>query len=216
MPDVQPSAYALIGMGTVLAAVSQAPLMGIILLFELTREYQVMLPMMLSAVIATIIHQLMMGESIYTRPIRAMGIRIGSAVGVSALRRIGVDQMKLEPAPVVRPNDTLSDVLSRGQKTGTADWVVLDEQDRYLGLLTIDDLKVVMLEPESAPLLLVGEVLRSDVPPLKKFDTLDVALENFARYGVTHMPVVDGKSQKVLGVLAREDLLLRYHQELSR
>jgi chloride channel protein, CIC family len=216
MPDVQPSAYAIIGMGTVLAAVSQAPLMGIILLFELTREYQVMLPIMLSAVVATIIHQLILGDSIYTRPIRAMGIRLGSAVGVSALRRIGVDQMELEPVPVVRPNDTLSDVLSRGQKTGIADWVVLDGQDRYLGLLTIDDLKVVMLEPESAPLLLVGEVFRSDVPPLKPSDTLDTALEGFARHAVTHMAVVDGKGSNVLGVLDREVLLRRYHQELSR
>ncbi len=215
-PEVQPSAYALIGMGAVLAAVSQAPLMGIILLFELTRDYQVMLPIMLAAVTAVIIHQMMLGESIYTRPIRAMGIRLGSAVGVSALRRVGIDELELQPPPVVRPNDSLSEVLLRGQKTGTTDWVVLDELGRYLGLLTLDDLKVVMLEPESAPLLLVGEVLRSDVPPLKPTDTLDMALESFARHEVVHLAVVDATNSQVKGVLSRDDLLRRYHLELSR
>ncbi len=214
---IQPSTYALVGMGSVLAACIQAPLMAIILLFELTQNYAVMLPIMLAAVTATVVQQLLIGESIYTLALKDLGVRLGSAVGISALRRIGVEQMRLKTAPIAGPDDPLSTILSRSQQTGAGEFVVLDQGKKYLGLLTIDDLKVVMLEPEAAPLLLVGEVLRSDLPPIKLHDTLECALEMFARHEVSHLAVVNdvNGATDLMGLLSRADLMKRYYTELG-
>jgi CIC family chloride channel protein len=214
---VQPATYALVGMGAVLAAIIQAPLMGIILLFELTRNYQVMLPIMIAAVTATVLYRAVFRESIYTQPLRRMGVRAGSAVGVAALRRIGVDQLAIRPAVVARPNEPLADILQRMQATNSTDFVVLDDRAQYLGMLTALDLRTVILAPESAHLLLVGEVVRSDVPPLRATDTLEAAWDLFSRYDVHELAVVSGQGQRqtVEGVVSRAEVMRRYHAELG-
>jgi CIC family chloride channel protein len=216
-PGTEPSAYALIGMGSILAAVIQAPLMGIILLFELTRNYQVMLPIMLSGVTATVLFRAVMKECLYTIPLTRMGVRAGAAVGIAALRRIGIDQLPHRAAAIARPGQTLSEIVARSQATGDADYVITDEKDEYLGLLNDNDIRAVMLAPESAPLLLVGEVMRTNVPPLKPSDTLEAAWDLFARYDVDQLAIVGtlaGK-QTVSGMVARADLMKRYHDELG-
>ena len=215
-----PATYALVGMGAVLAAAIQAPLTAIILLFELTQNYAIMVPIMLAAVTATVIQQLLVGESLYTLPLKKLGVKLGSAVGISALQRIGVDQLVLAKAPVARPDEPLSSILSRSHADGVEDFVVLDKTGNYLGLLTLDDLKTVLLEPEAAPLLLVGEVMRADVPPIKFHDTLDAALAMFSRFDISRLAVLDDanpadKTPALLGFLTRSELMKRYQQELS-
>ena len=215
-----PATYALVGMGAVLAAAIQAPLTAIILLFELTQNYAIMVPIMLAAVTATVIQQLLVGESLYTLPLKKLGVKLGSAVGISALQRIGVDQLVLAKAQVARPDDPLSSILARSHSDGVEDFVVMDKTGNYLGLLTIDDLKTVLLEPEAAPLLLVGEVMRADVPPIKFHDTLDAALTMFGRFDISRLAVLDDvnpadKTPALLGFLTRSELMKRYQQELS-
>ncbi len=220
LPSANPSTYALVGMGAMLAAVIQAPLTAIMLLFELTRNYAVMLPIMLAAVAATIIQQVLVGESLYTLPLRRLGVRLGSAVGMSALQRVGVDQLQLIPAATARPDETFSAILQRSHTDKIDDFVVLDARGAYLGLLTINDLKTVLLEPEAAPLLLAAEVLRSDVTPLYFHDTLEAALAMFSKFEVAHMAVLDdaivpGKAPALLGMLSRAELMRRYYRELG-
>ena len=215
-----PATYALVGMGAVLAAAIQAPLTAIILLFELTQNYAVMVPIMLAAVTATVIQQLLVGESLYTLPLKKLGVNLGSAVGISALQRIGVDQLVLAKAQVARPDDPLSSILARSHLDGVEDFVVMDKIGNYLGLLTLDDLKTVLLEPEAAPLLLVGEVMRADVPPIHFHDTLDAALAMFGRFDISRLAVLDDtnpadKTPGLLGFLTRSELMKRYQQELS-
>jgi CIC family chloride channel protein len=218
-PAVQPSVYALVGMGTIIAAIIQAPLMGIILLFELTRNYQIMLPIMLSAVTATVLFRAVMKESIYTIPLTKLGIRAGAAVGITALRRIGIDQLPHRIAAIAHPGQTLSEIVTRSQASGASDYVVADHTGAYLGLLNDDDVRTVMLAPESAPLLLVGEVMRTNVPPLKPTDTLEAAWDLFARHDVDQLAIVTTPplpaKPTITGLVARADLMRRYHEELG-
>ncbi len=219
MPDVQPSTFALVGMGATLAGAIQAPLTGIFLLFELTRNYNVMPPIMLAAVTSTVIQQLIIGESIYTLPLKKMGVRLGSAVGISALRRVTIDQLSLEKPQFVSTDETLSQVLSRSVEHGVRDFVVIDTSRRYVGLLTLDNLKDVMLAPEAAPLLLVGELVQADIPPLSPMATLEDALEAFSHCDAPILPVSGPpptpESPPIVGVLSRTELMRRSGLELS-
>ncbi len=219
VPDAEPSTFALVGMGATLAAAIQAPLTGIFLLFELTRNYNVMPPIMLAAVTATVIQQLFIGESIYTLPLKKMGVRLGSAVGISALRRVTIDQLPLETPHFARTDETLSQVLARSTERGVRDFVVVDSGNRYVGLLTLDDLKNVLLAPEAAPLLLVTELVRADIPPLEPTATLEDALDVFNRYDTPILPVVGPRptpdSPPIAGVLSRTELMRRSGQELG-
>ncbi len=206
-------------MGATLAGAIQAPLTGIFLLFELTRNYNVMPPIMLAAVTSTVIQQLIIGESIYTLPLKKMGVRLGSAVGISALRRVTIDQLSLEKPQFVSTDETLSQVLSRSVEHGVRDFVVIDTSRRYVGLLTLDNLKDVMLAPEAAPLLLVGELVQADIPPLSPMATLEDALEAFSHCDAPILPVSGPpptpESPPIVGVLSRTELMRRSGLELS-
>ena len=83
--------------------------------------------------------------------------------------------------------ELLAEIVGRSQVTGRSEYVVTDEKNEYLGLLNDADVRAVMLAPESAPLLLVGEVMRTNVPPLKPADTLEAAWDLFARYDVDQL-----------------------------
>src|SRR5262249_40598508 len=134
-PHAAPSAYALLAMGAVLAAVIQAPLMSILLLFELTRNYDVMTPIMLTAVTATVISRLIFEETLYTQPLQARGVRVGSAAGISMLQRVTIDQLKLEPLRTIQAGQLVGDLLKDQQTVPAADYVVLDDKGKYLGTL---------------------------------------------------------------------------------
>jgi len=216
LPGPAPSAYALVGMGAVLAAVIQAPLMSILLLFDITRNYQVMLPIMLTAVIATLMYQFVFGESLYTLPLAARGIRVGAAAGMSVLRRIGVEQLTLDPLITAQAGEPVSAVLQRTQNSPQMDFVVVDDKGRYLGILSTAELHRVLLQPEAAPLLLVGDVCRSDVPPLLETETLETAMELFARLDIECLAVIRKEPQeKLVGMLSRADAMKQYHRALG-
>jgi CIC family chloride channel protein len=216
VPQTAPSAFALVGMGAVLAAVIQAPLMAILLLFEITRDYAVMLPIMLTAVIATVMYQLVFGESLYTFPLRKQGIRVGSAAGMSALRRIGLDQVELTPVNTIQAGQPISALLARTQDSPATNYVVVDQRNRYLGLITTADLQQVLLQPELMPLLLAGDICRSEVPPLQITETLETALELFARHEVSALAVVRRRPQEELaGMLTRSEAIKHYHSALG-
>ena len=217
-PGIEPSAYALVGMGAVLAAAIQAPLMAIMLLFELTRNYQIMLPSMLAAVTATLIQQIIVKDGLYTLPLRQQGIRVGAPVGVSHLHRVGIDQMALKKGQTAAANEPVSALVLRSQQEETGDFVVFDSTGRYLGMVPLEDVRTAMLAPESIPLLLTGEILRSDVAPLTLADTLETAFESFSRYDMAYLPVFaasPGTMATLLGVLPRGDIMRRYHAELG-
>jgi chloride channel protein, CIC family len=203
-------------MGAVLAAVIQAPLMAILLLFEVTRKYQIMLPIMLTAVIATIMYQVVVGEGLYTLPLRARGIRVDSAAGISMLQRIGLEELELAAPSTIEAGLPVAELVARSQADPHGDFVVVDPAARYLGVFTAADLHDVLLQPEAMPLLLAGDVCRSDVPPLQITDTLAMALDLFARHEVSSLAVLRRQPQERLVVMfTRAEAMKQYHAALG-
>ena len=89
------TAYALVGMAALVAGTTHAPLTAIVILYEITREPTVILPVMFAAIIATAGAQFLLRDSIYTLKLRRRGVRIGSVSDMTILRRITVDAGQL-------------------------------------------------------------------------------------------------------------------------
>ncbi len=97
-----------------------------------------------------------------------------------------------------------------------SDFAVVDDKGKYLGILSMMDLQNVLLQPEAAPLLLVGEVCRSDVPPLLLSDSLETAIDLFARHKVNSLAVLGRQVQEGLaGILTRGEAMKQYHMAMS-
>jgi chloride channel protein, CIC family len=216
MTDVPPNAYALVGIGSVLAAVIHAPLASTLILFEVTRDYTITLPAMLACIVATATARIIFRDSIYTMSLRQRGVHVGTSGDLNLLQRLYVEQVALEPAVTLREIDPLQRAVDLVVSSDTVDFIVVDKDGAYVGMLLSGELKTALIDREAVPLLVVGEVMRVDVPVVCAGDSLAEALDCFAAHDVGRLPVaVSRTTGKIIGVLSRAALMRRYYSSLS-
>ncbi len=218
LPDGgSPAAYALVGMAATLAGSTHAPLTAILILFELTRDVYVLLPVMLASVVATIFAQLLMRDSIYSLKLRRRGVLIGIAADLTILRRLTVGDVTSHPASKVGPDEPLSALFERRDGEHAIDFVVTDHNGEYLGMVTAQEMRTALIEREAIPYLVVSEVMRRDLPTVSPDETLDRVLEKFSKHDVASLALVDDstKARQVLGLITRGRLMQRYQRALT-
>jgi CIC family chloride channel protein len=213
-----PASYALVGMAAVVAATTHAPLTAILILFEITQDYRVVLPIMLAAVLSTVVSQLIDRDSIYTAKLRRAGVLIGTSRDLVLLRRIPVSSVPrtaLPPEPIYA-SDPLSKLITLHAHYHVPDFVVVDEQGRYIGMVTGADIRTALIDREAIPLLLVAELVRSDLPTVAAHESLDVVLDRFAENDVASLCLLDPASpDKPLALLSRAKVMKRYQEALE-
>ena len=181
---VQPEAYALVGMGAVLAAIVHAPLASILILLEVTRNSAFMLPAMLATVVATATARLVLTDSIYTLSLRQRGLNVAGGAEGSLLHRLTVEQVDLDPATILKLDDPFQRILELMATTHATDFPVADDSGDYAGMVVAEDVRTAMLEREAIPLLLVEELFRRDIPAIKTSDDLATTMDQFARLDI--------------------------------
>ncbi len=213
-----PASYALVGMAAVVAAATHAPLTAILILFEMTRNVYVVLPIMLAAVVATVVAQLIDRDSIYTAKLRRAGLMVGSAHDLTLLRRIPVTTVGLTPltSEPIYPSDPLSKLISLHAYQSVPDFVVVDQQGAYMGLVTGSDLRTALIDREAIPLLLVAELMRTDLPTISPDEQLDTVMDKFAANDVASLCLMDRfDPTRPTGLITRSKLLSRYRAVLA-
>jgi CIC family chloride channel protein len=215
-PGLQPQVYALVGMGAVLAAVVHAPMASILICFELTRDYQVMLPAMLGCIIAVAVARIVQPDSIYTQSLRMRGVNMGTAGDHVLLRRITVEQVPLDPVSIVGEADPMQHLLDLSAMTSTYEFVVADALGRYEGMVLGPQLGPVLMDREAIPVLVARDVMRVDVPPVRTTDDLAAVFDAFSQHDVTHLPVcVPQKADHIIGLISRAAVIRRYQEALK-
>lgn len=210
-----PGAYALVGMGAVVAAATHAPITSILIIFELTNDYKIILPLMVSCIIATLVATRLLDGSIYTLKLQRRGIDIRKGRAVNVLQHVSVrDQMRTDIARVSR-EDSLPTLLSKllGQPGNTL--FVVDDESRLLGVVTANQMRPVM-EDSAA---LGGLLIADDFMTLDKFpiaaldDSLSDVMKLLGSYR-DEVPVVE--EGRLVGVLWPEDVIGRYNSEIFK
>lgn len=214
-----PASYALVGMAAVVAGATHAPLTAILILFEMTRNIYVVLPIMLAAVIATAVAQLIERDSIYTFGLRRAGFTIGGARDLTVMRRVTVAACALAPLPPepIFASDPLSKLITLHAHHHVPDFVVIEQDSgRYIGMVTSADIRTALIDREAIPLLLVAEVMRTDLPTVRRDETLDTVLDKFARHDVASLTVVSPIDDRLpIAILTRAKVMERYQEALE-
>jgi CIC family chloride channel protein len=214
--SVHAEVYALVGMGAVLAAVVHAPLASILICFEVTEDYKVMVPAMLACVVATATARLLYTDSIYTLSLRLRGVRTGAPADRGILRRLRVEDVTLEPASIVHPSDPFQKILDLSAATGASTFIVVDDEGAYRAMVVADDIQMALLDRDAIPLLVVSDLMRTEVPLVKHTDDLGSVLAQFAQHEVGHLPVtMNSRPNHVIGLISRAGLMRKYQQTLS-
>jgi len=208
-------AYSLVAMGALVAAATHGPLTGIIILFELTNTYSIILPLMFCAITSTAIAKLFFTESIYTMKLSRRGARFSRGRNISILENIPVSEVMTRNYDKAPENTPLKGILNLVQKSRLTAFPVTDSYGYLKGIITFDDLRTILFEDHLHPLLIAKDIATTDVVTVEPVNNLNEALKKMDAGDFDLLPVVRGKGKKVLmGVIIRNDLINRYHKEL--
>jgi chloride channel protein, CIC family len=212
-----PTAYALSGMGAILAGTMHAPLTGILILIELSNDYSIVLPAMLTSIIATVIAQRFFRSSIYTWSLQKSDTRIGSFAYVPLLSTIPISDIVERGAAFVSPTTPLDGVLAIFERTRHEAALVLDTEKRYLGLIEFEDVRSFITERDMIGGLVAADVMVTSIKPVYEQTTLDVILRLFDDYGWTVLPVLaDDDSTRAVGLITIAEAQTFYRRSVTR
>ncbi len=149
-PDITAStgAYALVGMAAVNGACTLAPLSAIIILFELTNEYGIILPLMFTVVMATFVSRKLSPESIYTEKLRRRGIKAHHGEDLNILRAITVKDVLRHDEATICEESEFDELVRLALETHRNVIFTLDENGRFTGAIHLQDLKYVLSHPK--------------------------------------------------------------------
>ncbi len=142
----QASAYALVGMGCLMAGTTYAPIMAIMMIFETTLNYEIILPLMLSCILSSTIARQFNRDSIYAEKLRMKGISYDLSLEESAMRAVHVSDLMRTDVPVVPANKRFKDVIHEVLKSRSNVVYVVEENGELVGSIDIHDLKEFLTE----------------------------------------------------------------------
>jgi CIC family chloride channel protein len=210
-PTAGPQAYALVGMGGFLAAVTRAPLMGMVMVFEMTLNYGIIAPLMLVSVVAYYTAQSFLADSIYTESLR----RKREAAAAPEPRLATVADL-MQPAPATVLESAPFEEVARLFTTQPYDHLlVINEEGQLRGAIALQDVKSQLNNTELAHLLTASDLVRPDIPAVTPQNKLGEALEHFRQYDGERLPVVhDLEAKRLVGTISKTDLLLAVADKL--
>lgn len=205
-------AYAMVGMAAVFAGAAHAPISSILILFEMTNDYLIILPLMLACIVATLAASVAHPDSIYTLKIRRKGVELAEGRERHLLERTPVARATLPDIRTVRAPISLEQAREAMQETGTDRLVVVEDGDRLVGILRAERLGETDDRGAEDPV----DDLIEEYPVVTPEECLDEALRKLAPRGLPLIPVVsDVGSRRVVGLATRDSLLTAYWNALN-
>ncbi len=205
--------YALIGAGAMMAAALQAPVSTILMLFELSGEYQIMVPLMTACVVATLVKTAFGADSVFTEILNSRGIETRWGLERAWLRSVPIARIPWRSVPAVHESARL-DVLKREYITSGKGCVqVVDDDGLMVGIVTFNDLKECLLDSTLDQVVVAGEVANRRVKVVAENASLLDAIDVLDREVFEQMPVVAADNpRRVLGMLSRNAVFSTYHK----
>jgi CIC family chloride channel protein len=212
---LHPEAYALVGMGAVVAAATAAPITGMVLVFEMTNDYNIVLPLMLTTVIANLVARRLEPDSLYSGWLRRRGERLQHGADRDVLAGLRVaDAFDRAPHVVgeTAPLDQLLEHLGRDTYT---DLPVVDENRRLVGIIPLATIGRLAGQPREKTAGLVASQVATAAETVTPGDSLLDAIRRMGVRGAPSIPVVDRATGHLLGLVSRAHVLAVYEHAVA-
>ncbi|MBW1801450.1 MAG: chloride channel protein, partial [Deltaproteobacteria bacterium] len=218
-PDVTaaPGAYSIVGMGALVSGTTHGPLSAILILFEMTGDYKIILPLMIACIISTLASRQLLSDSIYTLKLSRRGINLRAGKEVNILKSIPVKE-------VMNPN---VEIISEGLKLGRLSekismskhnsFPVVDEKGRLSGIIGFFDYRDHVFDENLKDLVVAQDLATQNVVTISLDDNLYDALEKITSKDYSILPVVSPNNpSELLGVLTRRDIIGAYNKAVIK
>jgi len=207
--------YSVVGMGAVAGAVMQAPLTNILMLFELTNDYTLILPIMATCIAASYTYQRFTKHSIYMQNLLNKGINIHHGREASIMNSIKVQDVMSTDITTIAQEMPFRKILETISYSKNFYFPVLDNRGDMTGILSFSDIREVIFEEQLGDLLVAGELANTKVYSLTPQQNLNEAMEIFSQLDVDQLPVVRSEDKlKVIGMLSRGDMMASYNRAI--
>ncbi len=211
-----PAAYVLAGMGGLIAGTTHAPFLAIILIFELTQSYEIVLPVMLTSVAAYSTARTIRGTSIYEEELRRRGMRWEGSPQERLMRSLKVRDIMIGDVPLYPEDLSFDRLVEIFQGTRDLQIYIGDAEGRFLGIIELHEVKRILGEAEYAPLLIAGDLV-TDIPVVTPEDSLVEVNEKLWLRDLGQLPVVDTEEdRRFVGIVTRRDVLGAFDREVLK
>ena len=208
-------AYALVGMAAVFAGGTRAPITAIIMMFEMTMDYKIILPLMIAVVISTFVSRLLNRETIYTEKLMRRGINITQLEQSSPLRNVTAGEAMTRNYPTVLPTMSVNEVVTRMRRTDHHGFPVVDENGDLVGMITLAAIEAAMAEGDVSQRT-VQDVMSSPESVSYPDEKVHDVFWKWGTQEVVRVPVVSRDNPKhLLGVLRRHDIIAAYSKAMK-
>jgi len=209
-------AYAVVGMAAVVAGTTYAPMTAMLIIFEMTGDYRIMLPVMLVVVASVLVASRVTKESIYTLKLVRRGIKLRGGRDKDVMESIKVSEVMDLDYDAIRDVLSLDQVFNVMESSRSSFFPVIDYRGNLVGTLSFQDLRSMLVNRrELAGLVIAQDICHTHPPVLHPDDSLDAALEKFALRDLQFLPVVDREdTRKLVGILGKDHIFRSYHKKL--
>jgi CIC family chloride channel protein len=206
-----PANFVIVGMAGFFAAAAKTPFSTLVIVSEMTGNYNLLLPTLWVCALAFLLSD---EQSIYSAQVENrsrspahQGDYVRDVLTGLRVRQFITPQ---QDAPALHPSDRLDEVLQRLSSTTYLSLPVTDAEGRLLGVVSLEEVHLATQFPHARSMLVAADLMRSGVTPLVADDSIDRALELFVENDLMSLPVVDGPDRRVIGIVKRFDISSTY------
>ncbi len=216
-PDVTASAgaYALVGMAALVGGTTHAPITAILIIFEMTSDYRIILPLMIAVVFSTLVARRIFEPSIYTIKLIKRGIFLKAGKDIAILRELKVSEVMDSEFETMPANTPLARILEIVDTSRGTTFMITDKDNKFQGVLSFEDLVGILTRHSLDYLVIARDIATTDFIAVYPDENLEEAQKKMATKDSKLLPVVNRNDPSIIhGVLRREDLVQYYNKKL--
>ena len=205
--------FTLVGMAGLIAGVIHAPLTGLFLIAEITRGYELIIPLMITAGFAFMTSKYFNQHSLYTMQLAKRGELITHNKDKAVLTLMKLHTEVEKDFSTVSPDDNLGELVKVVSKSKRNIFPVIDQNNALLGVVLLDDVRQIMFEPNQYKKVLVEELMTDFPTSVSSADSMDSVMQKFNKSGAWNLPVID--DGKYIGFVSKSKLFSAYRKVLQ-
>ena len=213
-PDVvgHTGAFALVGMAALFSATARAPLTAMLIVFEMSNDYGMILPLMAAGITASAVSHWLHPESIYTTKLAKRGVRFADGRDLDIMQGVKVGEVMKSKPVTIRRDASFSELMALFQDTHLLGFPVMEDDSRLYGIVTLQDVhRAQSLNGFTAKGLTVGDLAVEQPITVFPDEPIWVAIQKMSPRDLARLPVVAREDARTLrGTISRSDILRAY------
>jgi CIC family chloride channel protein len=208
-------AYALVGMAALVGGTTHAPLTAILIIFEMTGDYRIILPLMVAVAFSTLVARHLFEQSIYTIKLAARGVFLKGGKDLMILRSIKAYEVMDRNFETISPTTHLREIIHKIESTRESYYMVVDTNRCLRGVISLQDLRGFLTKSGLDDLVIAEDIAHTDIVTVEPDDNLEEVRRKFALQDLQLLPVVEPRNgNRIIAVLRHNDMMTVYNKRL--